>query len=203
MDADEPVTERFETELPEQRDRQGKPPVPQADDGPDTERFVVDVAEDDEPEDDGGPPTQRWIVDFSDGEPEPGARERTPAVAAPAGETGDTDPAQEFVARLRSAAAEFAEAAGAESAVVREAVPPARHRRARCRVVLRYADDTTTDLTFLGPAGSPARPSRHAFDRQIRRWFGSGQHRSERWVVADPEASEGVAVDVTAWVTAG
>ena len=36
----------------------------------------------------------------------------------------ESDAAQQFVARLRSAAADFAAAAGAESAVVREAVPP-------------------------------------------------------------------------------
>jgi hypothetical protein len=69
-------------------------------------------------------------------------------------------------------------------------------------VVLRYADDTVTDVTFLGPAGSPGRPSRHGFDRQIRRWLGSGQRHSEAWVVADPEASGGLAVDVSAWVAA-
>jgi hypothetical protein len=87
--------------------------------------------------------------------------------------------------------------------VVREAVPPARHRRARCRVVLRYADDTESDVTFLGPAGSPETRSRHGFDRQIRRWLGSGQRREDAWVVADPDAPDGLAVDVTAWLTAG
>jgi hypothetical protein len=207
---DEPLTERFEMDLPEQRDRQGKPAVPlvlPVDEGPATERFVIDIV-DQTSEVDDGPPTERWVVDFSDDEPddEPGsepAADPEPAEAtADAAGAADADPSQQFVARLRSAAAEFAEAAGAASAVVREAVPPARHRRARCRVVLRYADDTVTDLTFLGPAGAPGRPSRHAFDRQIRRWFGSGQHRSDRWVVADPEAPEGVAVDVTAWVSA-
>ena len=53
------------------------------------------------------------------------------------GRTPPCDDAQRFVTGLRSAATEFAAAAGAESAVVREAVPPARHRRSRCRVVLR------------------------------------------------------------------
>jgi hypothetical protein len=112
------------------------------------------------------------------------------------------DAGQRFVARLRSAAAEFAEAAGAASAVVREAVPPARHRRSRCRVVLRYADDTESDVTFLGPAGEPGSPSRHGFERQIRRWLGTGQLRDDAWLVADPDAPDGVAVDVSAWVAA-
>jgi hypothetical protein len=111
------------------------------------------------------------------------------------------DAAQQFVARLRSAAAEFAAAAGAESAVVPEAVPPARHRRSRCRVVLRYRDGVESDLTFLGPAGSPAR-QRLGFDRQIQRWLGAGQLRDPSWLVPDPDAADGVAVDVTAWLAA-
>jgi hypothetical protein len=211
----ESVTERFAMEIPEQKPRrQRRPPVPRVEDaGPATERFVVDLSDDEddapppeaqpaddapaaEADDAGCPPTARFVVDFSDDEP-------AAAVLSPLVVTADDDPAQEFVARLRSAAADFAEAAGATSAVVREAVPPARHRRARCRVVLRYADDTVTDVTFLGSAGSPGRPSRHGFDRQIRRWLGSGQRHSEAWVVADPEASGGLAVDVTAWVAAG
>ena len=113
----------------------------------------------------------------------------------------EQDAAQRFVARLRTAATDFAEAAGAASAVVREAVPPARHRRARCRVVLRFPDGTEIDVTFLGPAGAPSgAPSRHGFDRQIRRWLGTGQHRADAWLVPDPEAPGGLAVDVTAWL---
>ena len=108
-----------------------------------------------------------------------------------------------FVERLRSAAPDFAAAAGAESAAIPEVVPPARHRRARCRVVLRYADDTEADVTFLGLTGSPGSPSRHGFDRQIRRWFGAGQHRATAWLVPDDEASDGVAVDISAWAAAG
>jgi hypothetical protein len=111
------------------------------------------------------------------------------------------DAGQEFVARLRAAAAGFAAAAGAQSAVVPEAVPPARHRRSRCRVVLRYADGAESDLTFLGPAGSPAR-QRLGFDRQIQRWLGAGQLREPSWLVPDPDAADGVAVDVTAWLAA-
>ncbi|TFV86843.1 hypothetical protein [Blastococcus sp. CT_GayMR16] len=122
-------------------------------------------------------------------------------VAAVDAAARESDAAQQFVERLRSAAADFATAAGAESAVVREAVPPARHRRSRCRVVLRYADGTEADVTFLGPAGEPS-PSRHGLDRQIRRWLGDGQRRDDAWLVADPDSCDGVAVDVTAWVAA-
>ena len=131
------------------------------------------------------------------------ATHRGPAVELVSDEpsTVESDAEQQFVARLRSAAADFATAAGAESAVVREAVPPARHRRSRCRVVLRYADDLEADVTFLGPAGEPDSPSRHGFDRQIRRWLGAGARPDDSWLVADPDAREGVAVDVTAWAT--
>jgi hypothetical protein len=110
------------------------------------------------------------------------------------------DGAQQFVARLRAAASDFAAAAGAESAVVPAVVPPARHRRARCRVVLRYSDGTDVDLTLLGPTGDPGAPSRHGFDRQIRRWLGAGQPRDPGWVVPDPGTADGVAVDVSAWL---
>jgi hypothetical protein len=120
------------------------------------------------------------------------------------GITRELDAAQRFVARLRAAAADFAEAAGATSAVVREAVPPARHRRSRCRVVLRYPDGSEADLTFLGPAGAaPGSPSRHGFDRQIRRWLGSGRRTDGAWLVPDPDARDGVAVDLSAWLAAG
>lgn len=114
----------------------------------------------------------------------------------------EPDAAQAFVARLRSAAADFAAAAGAESAVVREAVPPARHRRSRCRVVLRYADGAESDLTFLGAVGIPGRQARLGFDRQIQRWLGAGQLREASWLVADPDAPDGIAVDVSAWLAA-
>jgi hypothetical protein len=114
----------------------------------------------------------------------------------------EQDPAQQFVARLRASAADFAAAAGAESAVVREAVPPARHRRARCRLVLRYLDGTEIDVTLLGPAGRPGRPSRHGFDRQILRWLGAGLSRDESWLTDDPDAPDGVAVDLTSWIAA-
>lgn len=175
-------------------------------DGPVTDRLELDLAE--EQPDDGGPATERFQVELVPDHDDrsaaavadaPGA----PEPAAPEPEASEPDASQEFVARLRSAAADFAEAAGAASAVVREAVPPARHRRARCRVVLRYADDSVSDVTFLGPAGAPGTRSRHGFDRQIRRWLGSGQRREDAWVVPDPEASDGVAVDVTAWLSAG
>jgi hypothetical protein len=115
----------------------------------------------------------------------------------------DDDPAQDFVSRLRAAAADFAAAAGADSAVVREAVPPARHRRARCRVVLRYPDGDEADLTFLGAVGRPGTPAWQDFDQQIQRWLGTGQQRQSAWLVADAEASDGLAVDVPAWLAAG
>jgi hypothetical protein len=114
----------------------------------------------------------------------------------------EQDAAQEFVARLRASADDFAAAAGATSAIVREAVPPARHRRSRCLLVLRFADDTEAEVLLLGPAGAPGFPSRHGFDRQIRRWLRAGRVRHESWLVPDPGAPDGVAVDVSAWVAA-
>jgi hypothetical protein len=127
----------------------------------------------------------------------------TPAAAPAESPAAEPDDAQQFVTCLRGAAVDFAVAAGAESAVVREVVPPARHRRARCRVVLRFADDTEADVTFLGQAGEPGVPSRHGFDRQIRRWLGSGQVREDAWLVPDPDAPDGLAVDLSAWRAAG
>lgn len=115
----------------------------------------------------------------------------------------DDDPAQGFVTRLRAAATDFAAAAGAETAVVREAVPPARHRRSRCRVVLRYADGGEADLTFLGSVGRPGTPAWQGFDTQILDWLGTGQQRQSAWLVEDTEAPDGVAVDVPAWLAAG
>jgi hypothetical protein len=107
------------------------------------------------------------------------------------------------VARVRAAAADFAAAAGAQSAVVREAVPPARHRRSRCRMVLRYTDGDEVDLTFLGPASRSGAGPRHPFDESIRRWLGSGQRREPPWLVPDEDAADGTAVDMTAWLAAG
>ena len=115
----------------------------------------------------------------------------------------DDDPAQHFVTRLRSAAAAFATAAGADNAVVREAVPPARHRRSRCRIVLRYRDGGEADLTFVGAVGRPGTPAWADFDLQIQRWLGTGQHREPGWLVADAESADGVAVDVPAWLATG
>lgn len=112
------------------------------------------------------------------------------------------DDAQRFVARLRGSATEFAAAAGAESAVVREAVPPARHRRSRCRVVLRAADGQETDVTFLGPVGSPSAGQQPEFDRDITRWLSSGQVRDAAWLVPDSDAPDGLAVDLSAWRSA-
>jgi hypothetical protein len=140
------------------------------------------------------PPVPRRTTDA---EQDPAPVDRTSATS----ELEDGDAAQQFVTRLRAAAADFAEVAGATSAVVREAVPPARHRRSRCRLVLRYADGTEADTLFLGPAGSPAdAPSRQGFDRQIRRWLAAGQLRDRAWLLADPDAPDGLAIDLTAWV---
>ena len=109
------------------------------------------------------------------------------------------DAAQEFVARLRASASSLAVAAGADTAVVREVVPPARHRRSRCRLVLRFAGGGETDLTFLGPVSSAAAVPERAFDLQIRAWLSSQLGREGSWLVPDDEAPDGVAVDVTAW----
>ena len=129
-------------------------------------------------------------------------RRTLPPVPRSGKDEAQQDAAQRFVAGLRAAAPVFAAAAGAASAVVREAVPPARHRRARCRVVLRYADGAETDLTFLGPTGRPGTRSRAGFDTRIQQWLAAGQQREDAWLVPDPEAPDGLAVDVTAWLTA-
>jgi hypothetical protein len=112
---------------------------------------------------------------------------------------GRTDAAQEFVARMRAAAPDFAAAAGAATAVVREVVPPARHRRSRCRVVLRFAGGDESDLTFLGPVSRSAASSERAFDLQIQTWLAHGRGTEGSWLVPDDEAPDGVAVDVSAW----
>jgi hypothetical protein len=107
--------------------------------------------------------------------------------------------AQHFVSRMRARAAGFAAAGGAVSAVVAEVVPPARHRRSRCRTVLRYAGGVESDTTFLGPAGAPTLAAREWFDAEIRRWLAAGARRDPLWLVADPAAPDGEAVDVCAW----
>ena len=160
--------------------------------------------------------TERWTIEVDPDAVRAQARDRDTAAAPRSADVAsgrtpadhqrapraEQDAAQQFVARLRAAAADFAEAAGATSAVVREAVPPARHRRSRCRLVLRFADDTESDVLLLGPAGAPGFPSRHGFDRQIRRWLAAGRLRDDAWLVADPEAPDGVSVDVSAWLAA-
>ncbi len=116
------------------------------------------------------------------------------AVRLPAGQV---DVAQDFVNRLRAAAGRFAEAAGAASAVVREVVPPARHRRARCRIVLRGRDGGERDLTFLGPVSRPAVVPDRTFEAQIQQWLAAAPDGAG--LVADDEAPDGVAVDLVAW----
>ncbi|MGY1916011.1 hypothetical protein [Blastococcus sp. SYSU DS0973] len=129
----------------------------------------------------------------------------TAPVASPpaAGSVPPLDGGQQFVVRLRSAAPAFAEAAGAESAVVREVVPPARHRRSRCRVVFRYADGTEVDLTFLGERRRPGADAEEGLDTEISRWLSDGQLREPEWLVPDAEAPDGTAVDMTAWLATG
>jgi hypothetical protein len=68
--------------------------------------------------------------------------------------------------------------------------------------VLRYADGGVADVTLLGPAGAPGRPSRHGFDRQILRWLANGLVHHDAWLAEDPDAPAGVAVDLTAWTAA-
>ncbi len=125
-----------------------------------------------------------------------------PRIDQPRIDQPEIDEAQRFVARLRGAATGFAAAAGAESAVVREAVPPARHRRSRCRVVLRSAEGQETDVTFLGPAGIPSIGVQPDFDQDITRWLAGGQVRDQAWLVPDSDAPDGLAVDLTAWRSA-
>jgi hypothetical protein len=112
---------------------------------------------------------------------------------------GFSDPAQEFVTRMRAAAPDFAAAAGAETAIVREVVPPARHRRSRYRVVLRLDGGEEADLTFLGPVSRAAASSERAFDLQIQAYLAHGRGADGNWLVPDDEAPDGMAVDVSAW----
>ena len=109
---------------------------------------------------------------------------------------------QIFVGKLRASARRFADAAGADSAIVREAVPPARHRRARCRVVFLYAAGREADVTFLGPASALAGKeiTMSQFDTAIELWLRAGQERSRRWLTPDEESADGVAIDITAWL---
>ena len=111
---------------------------------------------------------------------------------------GQPDAAQEFVNRLRAAAPTFAAAAGADTAVVREVVPPARHRRSRCRLVLRFPGEVEVDLTFLGPVSRPG-AGEIDFDGQIQTWLAGDRSNEQVWLVPDDESPDGLAVDVTAW----
>lgn len=144
------------------------------------------------------PPVPRAAAE--QGDPAPAQ----PAPASPGPALEDVhDPAQLFVEQLRSAAADFAAAAGAESAVVTEAVPPARHRHSRCRLVLRSAEGSESDVVFVGPAGRPEEHAPIPFEMLIQRWLGAGQLREEAWLTADEDAPDGLAVDVSAWASAG
>ena len=152
------------------------------------------------------PPVPRAAVEtVITAAPEPAAVAATPAAVSegnawPALDvTARIDAGQAFVARLRAAAPAFATAAGADSAVVREVVPPARHRRSRCRVVLCQADGTETDVTFIGERRRAEAAEQDAFETQIGDWLAAGQPRDPAWLADDAEALDGLAVDVTAW----
>jgi hypothetical protein len=132
----------------------------------------------------------------------PARRQSLPPVPIPRPRRVTEDAGQRFVARLRAAAPQFATAAGAMHAVVPEVVPPARHRRSRCRVVLFHPDGTQEDLTFLGPAGRVPAPSGSGFDVQIRAWLATGRRREAAWLVPDPAAADGMAIDLPAWLSA-
>ncbi len=195
--ADTAQTDTAQTDT-EQVDAPGTDTVPAGVDDPTASAAALDaVAAEVTPAAPVGAPAAARLVPAPRSAPLEGTVERTPAE-----EPAAQDPGQHFVARLRASAADFADAAGAESAVVREAVPPARHRRARCRLVLRYRDGSVSDVTLLGPAGAPGQPSRHGFDRQILRWLGTGLAHDDAWLVADDDVPGGLAVDLTAWVTA-
>ena len=144
------------------------------------------------------PPVPRAAAEQAESVPaQPVAAQPVPAIEEV------QDPAQLFVERLRSAAADFAAAAGADTAVVTEAVPPARHRQSRCRLVLRSAEGSESDVVFVGPAGRPGAHAPVSFEMLIQRWLGAGQLREEAWLTADEDAPDGLAVDVSAWASAG
>lgn len=144
------------------------------------------------------PPVPRTAVEAAAGP------DLEPDIELPAGTTLDgavlVDAGQEFVTRLRAAAPALAAAAGARGAVVREVVPPARHRRARCRLVLRFADGTETDRTFVGERRSPGSTDPNALDAEVADWLRAGSPWDPAWLVADADAPDGVAVDITAWL---
>jgi hypothetical protein len=112
---------------------------------------------------------------------------------------GQPDVAQEFVSRLRAAAPAFAMAAGAETAVVREVVPPARHRRSRVRLVLRFPGEVEVDLTFLGPVSRAGTAPERDVDALVEAWLAGDRTNEQAWLVPDDESPDGLAVDVTAW----
>jgi hypothetical protein len=135
------------------------------------------------------PPLPRPAADGDTRPPLP-HRPPVPAAARPAPPPPRPadDPGQAFVAALRAAAAGFAVAAGVATAVVAEAVPPARHRQARCRVALLAADGTGRDVTFVGAAGRPTAAAVAAFTGGIAGWLAA----------AGPTPGPDAPVDVTA-----
>ena len=70
-------------------------------------------------------------------------------------------------------------------------------------MVLRSADGEVTDLTFVGDVGSPSAAAQAAFALDTARWLAGGQVRDDAWLVADADAHDGTAVDLSAWRAAG
>jgi hypothetical protein len=66
--------------------------------------------------------------------------------------------------------------------------------------VLRFRDGGESDVTFLGTVSRPALGSMPPFEASIQLLLAAGETRDPRWLIADDEAADGVAVDVTAWL---
>jgi hypothetical protein len=56
--------------------------------------------------------------------------------------------------------------------LVAEVVPPARHRRARCRLVLLTGDGGSVGHVFLGAAGRPSADASTALTAAVAGWLG-------------------------------
>jgi hypothetical protein len=69
-------------------------------------------------------------------------------------------------------------------------------------VVLLAPDGSESELVFLGTARPAGPGSPAAFAGSICRWLAEGQCRDGAWVVADPDARGGAAVDVPSWAAA-
>ena len=60
-----------------------------------------------------------------------------------------------------------------------------------------------TDVTLLGPAGSPSAAAQRPSPARSARWLAGGQVRDDAWLVPDADAHDGMAVDLSAWRAAG